>query len=162
MGFPRQKHWSGLPFFSPRHLPDPGIVPVSPAFAGRFFTTEPPGKPSIIQTLQLRLTAKSVQSLSHVQLFATPWTAACQAFLSVTHSWSLLKLMSIESVMPSNHVILCHPLLLLQSFPTSGSSPMSQFFSSDGQNMGAAAAASVHPTNILGWFPLGSTLFIYC
>ena len=60
----------------------------------------------------------SVQSLSHVQLFVTPWTAACQASLSITNSWNLLKLMSIESVMPSNHLILCHPLLLLPSiFP---------------------------------------------
>ena len=60
----------------------------------------------------------SVQSLSHVPLFATPWTAACQAPLSITNSWSLLKLMSIELVMPSNHPILCHPLLLLPSvFP---------------------------------------------
>ena len=60
----------------------------------------------------------SVQLLSHVQLFVTPWTAAHYASLSVTNSWSLLKLMSIESVMPSNHLILCHPLLLLPSiFP---------------------------------------------
>ena len=60
-----------------------------------------------------------VQSLSHVQLFATPWTTARQASLSITNSWSLLKLMSIESVMPSNHLILCHPLLLLPSiFPS--------------------------------------------
>ena len=57
----------------------------------------------------------SVQLLSHVQLFVTPWTAARQAFLSVTYSQSLLKLMSIESVMPSNHLILCYPLLLLPS-----------------------------------------------
>ena len=57
----------------------------------------------------------SVQSLSHVQLFVTTWTAALQASLSITNSWSLLKLMSIESVMPSNHFILCHPLLLLPS-----------------------------------------------
>ena len=55
-------------------------------------------------------------SLSHVRLFATPLTAACQASLSFTISWSLLKLMCIESVMPSNHCILCHPLLLLPSF----------------------------------------------
>ena len=61
----------------------------------------------------------SVQSLSHVQLFVTPWTAACQVFLSITNSWKLLKLMSVESVMPSNHFILCHPLLLLPSiFPS--------------------------------------------
>ena len=58
-------------------------------------------------------------SLSPVQLFAVPWTEACQAFLSITNSWSLLKLMPIESVMPSNHLILCHPLLLLPSiFPS--------------------------------------------
>ena len=56
--------------------------------------------------------SQSVQSLSRVRLFATPWTAACQASLSFTISWSLLKLMSIESVMPSNHLILCCPLLL--------------------------------------------------
>ena len=61
----------------------------------------------------------SVQSLSSVWLFVTPWTAACQASLSITNSWSLLKLMSIDSVMPSNHLILCRPLLLLPSvFPS--------------------------------------------
>ena len=61
----------------------------------------------------------SVQSLSHVQLFVTPWTAACEASLSITNSWSLLKLMSIESVMPSNNLILCCPLHLLSSiFPS--------------------------------------------
>ena len=63
----------------------------------------------------------SAQSLSHVQLFATAWTAACQASLSITNSRSLLKLMSIELVMPSHHLILCHPLLLLPSiFPSIG------------------------------------------
>ena len=61
----------------------------------------------------------SVQSLNHVQLFATPWTAACQASLSITNFQSLLKLMSTELVMASNHLILCHPLLLLPSiFPS--------------------------------------------
>ena len=61
----------------------------------------------------------SVQSLSHVRLFATPRTAACQASLSLSNSWSLLKLMSIKSAMPSNHLVLCHPLLLLPSiFPS--------------------------------------------
>ena len=76
----------------------------------------------------------SVQSLSHVQLFATPWTVACQASLSITNSWSFLKLMSIESVMPSNYLILCRPLLLLpSSFPASGSFQMSQHSKSGGQ-----------------------------
>ena len=65
--------------------------------------------------------SSSVQSLSCVRLFVTPWIAARQASLSITKSWSLLKLMSIESVMPSNHLILCHPLLLLSSnFPHQG------------------------------------------
>ena len=69
--------------------------------------------------LQMEVQFSSVQSLSCVQLFATTWTAACQASLSITNSQSLLKLISIESVMPSNHLILCHPLLLLPSiFPS--------------------------------------------
>ena len=60
-----------------------------------------------------------VQSLSHIQLFETPWTAACQASLSFTDSWSLFKLTSIKSMMPSSHLILCHSLLLLPSiFPS--------------------------------------------
>ena len=58
------------------------------------------------------LFSQSVQSLSYVQLLVTPWTTACQASLSITNSWNLLKLMSIESVMPSNHLIFCRPLLL--------------------------------------------------
>ena len=78
--------------------------------AGRFFITEPLGKPIIVS---------SVQSLSRVWLFSSPWTAACQASLSITNSQSLLKLMSIKSVMPSSHLILCHHLLLLPSiFPS--------------------------------------------
>ena len=95
-----------------------------------------------------------VQLLSRVQLLETPWTAACQASLSFTNSWSLLRLMSIKSVMPSNHLILCHPLLLPQSFPASGSFPMSQLFASGGQSIGASASASVLPMNIQDWFPL--------
>ena len=61
----------------------------------------------------------SVQSLSHVRLFVTPWIAACQASLSITNSWSLLKLMPIKLVMPSSHLILCRPLLLLPPIPPS-------------------------------------------
>ena len=72
----------------------------------------------------------SVPLLSHVQLFATLWTAACQISLSITNSRSLFKLMSIELVMPSSHLILCHPLLLPPSIPPSikKSFPMSQLF----------------------------------
>ena len=103
----------------------------------------------------------SVQSLSCVQLFVTPWTAAWQASLTITNSQSLLKFMSIKLVMPSNHLILCHPLLLLlQSFPASGSFPMSQFFESGGQNIGVSASASDLPMNIQYWFPLGWTGWI--
>ena len=70
-----------------------------------------------------------IQLLSHVQFFVTPWTVACQVSLSFTNSWSFLKLMSIESVMPSNHLILCGPISLhSQSFPASGSFPVSWLF----------------------------------
>ena len=97
----------------------------------------------------------AVQSLSHVQLFATPWIAACQVPPSFTISQSLLKVMSIESVMPSNHLILCCPLILcFQSFPASGSPPMSQLFTSDGLSIGVSASASVLPMNIQDWLPL--------
>ena len=61
----------------------------------------------------------SVQSLSHIWLFVTPWTTTCQASLSITNSWSLLKLMSIELMMSSNRLIICHPLLLLPSISSS-------------------------------------------
>ena len=72
-----------------------------------------------MEKVKLHKSFSSVQLLSRVQLFVTPWSAACQASLSITNSWSLLKLMYIESVMPSNHLILCRPLLLLPSiFPS--------------------------------------------
>ena len=174
----------------------------------------------------------SVQAPSCVWLFVTPWTVVCQASLSITKSWSLLKLMSMKSVMPSNRLILCHPLLLLpaifpsirvfsneinssqfssvqfshsvvsnslrpheqeharppcpsptpgihpnpcpssrwchpssvvpfsscpQSFPASGSFPMSQLFTSGGQSFGVSAPASLLPTNTQDWSPLGWT-----
>ena len=91
----------------------------------------------------------SGQSLSCVRLFVTPWTAAHQASLSITKSQSLLKLMSIESVMPSKHLILCHQLLLLLlSFPASRSFQMSWFFTLGGQSIAISASASVLPMNI--------------
>ena len=90
----------------------------------------------------------SVQSLSCVPLFATPWTIARQASLSIANCLSLLKLMSVESVIPLSHLILCCPLLLLPSiFPSIRSFLMSQFFSSGGQSIGASASASVLPMN---------------
>ena len=103
----------------------------------------------------------SVQPLSHVRLFATPWIAVCQASLSITNFQSLLKLMSIDSVMPFNHLMLCCPFSsCLQSFPASGSFPMSQFFASCGQSTGVSASASVLPMNIQDWFPLEGTGWI--
>ena len=98
-----------------------------------------------------------VQSLSCVWLFVAPWTAACKVSLSFTVSWSLLKLMSIESVMSSNHLT---PFSCIQSFPGSGSFLGSQFFTSDGQSIGVSASASVFPMNIQDWFPLGLTSWI--
>ena len=81
-----------------------------------------------------------------------------QSSLSFTISLRLLKLMSIESVMPYNHLILCHPLLLLPSIlPSIRVFSMSQLFASGGQSTGASASASVLPINIQGWFPLGLT-----
>ena len=100
------------------------------------------------------LSFSSVQSLSHVWLFSTPWTAACQASLSITKSPSLLKLRSIESVMPSHHLILCCLLLLPPSIFLS-----IRVFSSESvlhirwQSIGVSGSASVFP--IQNWFPLG-------
>ena len=121
MGFPRQESWSGLPFPSPEDLPDPGIKPVSPTLqvvtciASEFFPSWAFGEAPLKESDQI----KSDQSLSRVWLFVTPWIAACQASLSITNSRSSLRLMSIESVMPSSHLILCHPLLLLPPIPPS-------------------------------------------
>ena len=101
------------------------------------------------------LTFSSVQLLSHVWLFATPWIAACQASLSIANSRSSLRLTSIESVMPSSHLILCHPLSSCpQSLPASESFPMSQLFSWGGQSTGVSALASFLPKTFQGWSPL--------
>ena len=126
MEFSRQEYWSGLPF------PSPTEWYTSPYWVGiciipTVFKKNISWKKIIIGFLWenrrewegTNTCCNSVWSLSHVWLFATPWTAACQASLSITNSWSLLKLMSIEPVMPSNCLILCRPLLLLPSvFPS--------------------------------------------
>ena len=105
----------GLPCFPPGDLPDSGIEPkslMSSALAGGFFTTSPVWEAPYH-------VISSVQSLCPVQLSTTPWTARHQASLSIPNSQSLLKLMSTESVMLSNHLILCHPHFLLPSiFPS--------------------------------------------
>ena len=97
---------------------------------------------------------RSVQSLSHIWLFVIPWIAACQASLTITDSRSSLRHMSIESVMPSSHFIICRPLLLLPpTIPGSESFPMSQLFAWGGQSTGASALASFLPNKFQGWSP---------
>ena len=142
MEFSRQEYWSGLQFPTPRDLPGPGIEPMSPTLAGGSFPLEPPGKP-----------ISSVQFIRSV----TPWTAARQTSLSITNSRSLLKLTSIESVMPSKHLILCCPLLLLPSI-----FPSIRVFSNEsgGQSIGASVSSLVMPMNIQDWFPLELTSWI--
>ena len=150
-GISRARLLSGLPFPSPGYYPDPEIETGFPELQANSFTTKP------ISSVQF----SSVQSLSRVRLFVTPWTAARQGSLSITNSRSSLKLLSIESVMPSNHLILCRPLLLLPSIPRpSESFPMSQLFAWGGQTIGVSALASVLPMNTQDWSPLEWTGWI--
>ena len=103
-----------------------------------------------------------VHSLSRVWIFATQWTAAHQGSRSITNSRSLPKLMSIKLVMPSSHLILCHPLLLLSSiFPSIRILSLSQLFASGGQSIGVSASTSVLPMNTQDWSPLGWTGWIF-
>jgi len=105
--------------------------------------------------------SQSVQSLSRVWLFVTPWIAAHQASLSITNSRSSLRLTSIKLGITSSHLILCCPLLLCpQSFPASESFPMSQLFTWGGQSIGVSALASFLPMNTQDWSPLGWTGWI--
>ena len=109
-----------------------------------------------------KLSLSSAQSLSHVWLFATPWTAACHSSPSITNSWSLSDSSPLSRW--------CHPTIsssaisfssCLQSFSASGSFQMSQFFTSGGQSIGVSASASVLPMNIQDWFPLAWTGWIF-
>ena len=103
---------------------------------------------------------RSVQLLSHVWLFVTQWTAAWQASFSITNSWSLFTLMSIELVMPSNHLILCHPLLLLPSIPSIRVFSDESVLCIRWPKYWSSASASVLPMNIQDLFPLGWTYWI--
>ena len=105
-----------------------------------------------ISSVQFSLVAQSCPTLCNTM------DSSNQASLFITSSWSLLKLMSIESVMPSNHLVLCRPLLLLLSVvPSIRVFPIGQFFTSGGQSIGVAASTSFLPVNIQGWFHLGLT-----
>ena len=115
MEFSRQEYWNGLPFPSPGALPDPGVKPRSPTFQADSLPFEPPEKPphNSIYLVQFRSVSQSCLTLCN------PMTAVCHTSLSITNSRSLLKLMSIELVMPFSHLILCCSLLLLPSiFPS--------------------------------------------
>ena len=156
MGFPRQEYWNGLPFPSPGNLPDPGIKPVSSVLMGRFFTTEPPGKPK--------------RSLPHFYYIIC---SVCQSFLQphgLQHT-RLPRPSPSPGVCPSSCSWdrWCCPLsspsdaifsFCPQSFPASVSFPVSQFFTSVGQSIWASASASFLPMNIQAWYPLGLTGFI--
>ena len=134
------------------HLPPRACLEVSIPAPSRLVDSEPSrvvsfrgrsGLVSMFEDHQFSSVAQSCPSL------AIPWTAACQASLSITSFQSLLKLISITLVMPPNHLILCHPFSShLPSFPASGSLQLSQFFASGGQSIGASASASVLPMNI--------------
>ena len=115
----------------------------------------------IFSSKLFHLVLRSIQSLSGVQLFATPWTVSRHTFLSISNSWSFLKLKSIKSVMPSNHLILCHPLLLLPSiFPSIrvfSNEPVLRIRWPKYWNF----SFSISPSNgYLGGFPLGLTGWI--
>ena len=133
----------------------PACASSSPAFLMMYSAY----KLNKFRVLQIR----SDQLLSRVRLFATPWIAARQASLSITNSQSLLKPMSTESVMPSNYLILCIPFSSCpQSFPASGSFPISQLFASGGQSIGVSASTSVLPMNTQDWSPLEWTGWSPC
>ena len=132
---------------------------------GRFFTTGHQGSPVYVWLIHLVIQQKLtehckaniivvIQLLSCVQLFSTPWTAACQASLSINNSQSLLKLMSIEFMIPFSS---CP-----QSFPELGSFSVNWLFASGGQRVGASASASVLPISIQGLFPLGWLVWSLC
>ena len=105
-----------------------------------------------------KFSSDKFSQLSRVWFFATPWTAAHQASLSITNSRSPPKPMSIELVMPSNYLFLCRPLLLLPSiFPSIRVLTMSQLFASGSQNIGVSVSTSVFPMNTQDWYPLGWT-----
>ena len=115
----------------------------------------------MVSQVDTHVQSSSVQLLSCIWLFVTPWTAACQASLSITNSWSLPKLMSIELVIPSNHLILCHPLLLLSSI-----FPSIKVFANESVLCIRwpkywSFSVNISPSNnIQDWFPLGMTGWI--
>ena len=137
----------------PQSVPASGSFPMSQLFAsgGQIIEVSPSAS---VLPMSIQDQIRSDQSLSCVWLFATPRIAACQASLYITNPRSSHRLTSIESVMPSSHLILCRPLLLLpQSLPASESFPMSQLFTWGGHSTGVSALASFLPKKSQGWSP---------
>ena len=154
MEFSRHECWSGLPFSSPGDLPDAGIESIFPALAGvtMFMRERKREKAFTISVVIV------VQLLSPVWQFATLQTAAQHVPLSPTFSERLFTLLSIETVVPSDHRIrCCHFPFCLQCWPAWESFSMSWLFASVGQSIGVSASASIPPMNIQDWFPLGWT-----
>ena len=181
--FPGQEYWNGLPFPSPGDLPDAGIKSVSSALAGKFFSAEPPEKPYFwnknifspvlmpgtfgmvlknFQRCTITSTFSSVQ-FSHsvmsnslwphgLQHTRPPWTSPSAGVSPNPYPWNWWCHPTISSSVV--------PFSCLQSFPASGSFPMSQFFTLSGQRIGVSSSASVVPMNIQDWFPLGGTSWI--
>ena len=154
MGFPGQEYWSGLPFSAPGDLSDTLQEDSLPLHQGG-------GNHTNLMFSNSSSQFSSVQLLSHIWLFAIPWSAAYQASLSITNYQSLLWLPPLSRW--------CHPTIsslvvpfssCLQSFPASESFQMSQFFTSGGQSIGVSCTTSVLPMNIQDWFPLGWTGWI--
>ena len=144
MQFPRQEYWSGLPFPSPGVLPNPGIKPkspASPALAGRFSATEPPGKPIMIDLCSCSIVSDSLwpPRLQHARLPYPSLSARVCPNSCPLSKWCYKTISS--SVTPFSSC--------LWSFPASGSLPMSWFFASGGQSI--TASASVLPMNIQDW-----------
>ena len=154
--FPNQEYCNGLPCPPPGDLPHSRIEPrspKSPALQEDPLLLSHGGSPFIFFSW--------AQLPSRVQLFVIPWTVVHWVSFSITNSRSLLKLTSIKSAMPSNHLILCCPSLLLPYiFPSIRVFLMSQFFTSGGQGVGVSASAWVLPLNIQDWSPLGWTGWI--
>ena len=149
------------PLWDPRDCSRPGLPVLSiPQSLLKFVPTElaiPSNQLDLISVIQF----SSVQPLSRLWLFVTPWTAARQASLSITNSWSLLKPMPVESVMPSNHLILCRPLLLSPSiFPSIWVFSNESVLHIKWPKYWSSASMSVLPMNIQDWFPLGWTGWI--
>ena len=140
------------PFWWSTHVLFFYIIPIALLFTFKPLKLYECGRSGILFAFQF----SSVQSLIHDRLFATPWIAACQASLSITNSWSSPKLMSIMSVMPSSHLILCRSLLLLPPIPPSirvcsNKSTLISLIS--GQSIGVSVSASVLPKKSQDWSP---------